>query len=286
MHPTYLLLRVARHFLPDRWARLMLLRSFVLRPGLETRDPSSAIRRYVDTLHASGMPLAGRRVLILGYGGRFDVGVGILEAGASHVTLCERTVVPDDRHNRKLLPQWVAYLVDDHGRVRPRAERMALLQSDLRQVHPSTLPPFDLVLSNSVYEHLDDVAGMTGALASLTHRDGMNLHFVDLRDHFFKFPFEMLCFSERVWRGWLNPSSNLNRMRLGDYARAFGDAFQRVKIEVLERDRAGLRRAGRRIRPEFLTGNPEVDSVTQISVMAWPSAESPAIRSSVPRTPS
>ena len=83
----------------------------------------------------------------------------------------------------------------------------------------------DLVLSTSVYEHLDDVDGITQALAKLTAPDGAQLHFVDLRDHYFKYPFEMLKFSEAVWRNFLNPTSNLNRFRLPDYRRIFEKLF-------------------------------------------------------------
>jgi hypothetical protein len=36
--------------------------------------------------------------------------------------------------------------------------------------------------------------------AALTRPDGLHLHFVDLRDHFLKYPFEVLCYSEGVWK--------------------------------------------------------------------------------------
>ena len=83
----------------------------------------------------------------------------------------------------------------------------------------------DMVLSSSVYEHLDDVEGITGALADLTRPDGLQIHYVDLRDHFFRYPLEMLRFSESTWRTWLNPSSNHNRYRLWNYRNAFEACF-------------------------------------------------------------
>src|SRR3989304_2148184 len=56
--------------------------------------------------------------------------------------------------------------------------------------------PVDLVLSSSVYEHLrrpeEQAEGLTQPAAS----PGFHVHFVDLRDHYFRRPFEMLCYSE------------------------------------------------------------------------------------------
>ncbi len=268
MNLPYLLPRLARHFLPERLVRFLLLRSLIIRPGLETIDPQAAIRRYTDVLDAGGFELKGRRVLVFGYGGRFDLGVGLLEAGAGHVVLVEKYAPPDDAHNTGLLPKYGTFLTLEEGRPRPDPVRMTLLEADIHAVRPADLAPVDLVLSNSVYEHLDDVDGITRALAALTKPHGWHVHFVDLRDHFFKYPFEMLCYSERAWRGWLNPSSNHNRFRLSDYRRAFEKYFDRLDIEVLARDEAAFQKARPRIRPEFVSGDPQADSVTLIRITA------------------
>jgi hypothetical protein len=72
----YLLPRIVRHFLPERIVRFLLLRSLVIRPGLETREPLSAVQRYVDVLAEQGASLQGKRVMVFGYGGRFISGPG------------------------------------------------------------------------------------------------------------------------------------------------------------------------------------------------------------------
>ena len=59
-------------------------------------------------------------------------------------------------------------------------------------------PGVDLVLSNSVLEHVQDVDATIKALAALTDSNGMQIHFIDLRDHYFKYPFEMLCYSDKI----------------------------------------------------------------------------------------
>ncbi|MFW9857101.1 MAG: hypothetical protein ACFFFG_18780, partial [Candidatus Thorarchaeota archaeon] len=53
---------------------------------------------------------------------------------------------------------------------------------------------------------------------------GVSIHIVDLRDHFFKYPFAMLNFSEREWSKY-NPPSNLNRLRYWDYKSIFSGIF-------------------------------------------------------------
>ena len=269
MNLPYLLPRVLRHFLPERLTRFLLLHSMIIRPGLETTDPITAVSRYREVLEARGGSIKGKRVLVFGYGGRFDVGVGVLEAGASHVVLCEKYAPPDDAHNANLLPRYAAHLLLDNGRPRPRADHMTLLQADIREVQLSAeFRPVDLVVSSSVYEHLDDVEGITRALAALTRPGGLQIHYVDLRDHFFKYPFEMLAYSERTWRGWLNPTSNHNRFRIWDYRRIFEKYLGKVEIRVLQRDEAAFEKVRPRLRPEFVSGSLAEDSVTLVLIIA------------------
>jgi hypothetical protein len=126
----------------------------------------------------------------------------------------------------------------------------------------------DIIISSSVYEHLEDVEGITRALAGLTKPDGIHIHYVDLRDHFFKYPFEMLRFSERTWRTWLNPSSNHSRYRLWDYRRAFQACFEQVEIEVLSREEDAFHKVRPHLRPEFVSGDIAEDAVGVVQVVA------------------
>lgn len=265
----YLLPRLARHFLPEKLVRSLLLRNIIIRPGLETSNPFAAVQRYANVLSERGIAFSGKRVLVFGYGGRFDIGFGLLKEGAAHVILCDRYAPPDEAHNRQLFGAEEKYFhVEKHG-IRPRPEWMTLLQEDIRDVGTAGgIGPVDIVLSSSVYEHVDDVEGITRALAGLTKSDGLHVHFIDLRDHFFKYPFEMLRFSESTWRKWLNPSSNHNRYRLWNYRSVFEDCFEQVEIEVLAREEEVFRRVRSHIRPEFLSGRIEEDSVTLIRVIA------------------
>lgn len=265
----YLIPRVVRHFLPEKLVRFLLLRNIIIQAGLETNDPLAAVKRYTDLLSQRGLSLSGRRVMVFGYGGRFDIGYALLKEGAKHVVLCDKYALPDEDHNRRAFLREEKYFVLEKNGLRPRAEWMTLLQEDIRDESiRRDLEPFDLVISSSVYEHVDDVEGITNALSQLTRLGGLHIHYVDLRDHFFKYPFEMLKFSERTWLRWLNPSSNHNRYRLWNYRSVFESSFKNVEIDVLSRDEAAFRKALPHIRPEFVSGNLQDDSVSLIRVIA------------------
>lgn len=254
--------------MPHSLMRFLLLRGY-MRPGFETRNPLGAVQRYVEALSARRFSLHGKRILLFGYGGRFDIAFGLLKEGAGHIILCDKFASPDDLHNRRMFGGEDKYFFADSLGLRPRPEWMTLMQEDIRDAQArDRVEPVDLILSNSVYEHLDDVEGITHALAALTRPDGLNIHFVDLRDHFFKYPFEMLRFSEQAWRRWLNPPSNHNRYRLWNYRRAFEDCFAEVGIEILFRDDEAFEKLLPHIQPEFISGNRMEDAATKIRVIA------------------
>jgi len=265
----YLVPRVLRHFLPEKLVRILLLHSIIIKPGIETSNPLQAVGRYVDVLKGRNTTFHGKRVMVFGYGGHFDIGLGLLQTGAAHVILCDKFAPPDELHNQQHFSKETTYFISANGNLRPRQEKMTLLEADIRDEQIiKQIEPVDIILSSSVYEHLDDVAGITRALAALTKPSGIHIHYVDLRDHYFKYPFEMLRFSEKTWRTWLNPSSNHNRFRLWDYRKAFESYFGSVEIEVLAREPEAFRRIRPHIRPEFLSSNEQENDVSLIRVIA------------------
>lgn len=266
---SYLLPRFVRHILPEKIVRALLLHGLIIRPGIETSNPAAAVKRYVDVLSARGSSFRDKRVLVFGYGGRFDVGFGLLKEGASHIILCDKYAPPDEAHNLRLFGAEQKYFFVEKNGLRPRKEAMTLLQADIRDIQRNgEIEPVDIVLSNSVYEHLDDVEGITQALAEISTPDGLQIHYVDLRDHFFKYPFEMLRFSESAWRKWLNPSSNHNRYRLWNYRNAFKACFGKVEIEILTHEKEAFRKLQPYIHPEFMSGNLEEDAAATVRIVA------------------
>ena len=269
MNLPYLIPRLIRHFLPEKLVRALLLRNIIIHPGLETDNPFAAVKRYVDVISERGLSFHGKRVLVFGYGGRFDLGFGLLKEGAAHVILCDKYAPPDEAHNRRMFSSEEKYFLVENKGLRPRPQWITLLEADIRDVNVAReIEPVDFVISSSVYEHVDDVEGITRALAGLTKPDGLQIHYVDLRDHFFKYPFEMLRFSESTWRRWLNPSTNHNRYRLWEYRNAFQACFEQVEIKVLTREEEAFRKLLPRVRPEFISGSMDEDAVGVILVIA------------------
>lgn len=255
--------------MPSSLVRFLLQNEMIIRPGLETRDPSAAIIQYQETLAQTGQSFDGKRIMVFGYGGNFAIGCMLLDAGAEHVMLSDKFALPDNRTNAALLSKYGNYLDQNNGQITPKGEYITILQADVRQIAgQSDIPKMELILSRSVYEHLDEIDDTTRALAVLTKPTGSQIHFIDLRDHYFKYPFEMLTFSEKMWKTWFNPTSNLNRLRYADYQHIFERHFDKVQAAILERDREAFEKARPHIHPEFLTGDPRIDSATKMAVVA------------------
>jgi len=269
MRISYVIPRLIRHFLPEKVTRALLLRGVIIRPGLETRSPEEAATRYHQVLQAARVSITGKHVLVFGYGGRFNLGCQLLKLGAAHVTLCEYAVKPDEAANKRLLPDFEKYLEHRNGKTTPRSEWITLLEGDIRELAKQPeIKKADIVCSTSVFEHLTDPAGILAALVQLTHPQGTHLHYIDLRDHFFKYPFEMLTFSADTWKNWLNPTSNLNRWRMSSYANIFKNLFDQVDFHIIECDTTAWEKISDRVLPEFKTGDQQKDAISQIRVTA------------------
>jgi hypothetical protein len=145
---------------------------------------------------------------------------------------------------------------------------MRLFHDDLENImQRSDYEKVDLVLSNSVFEHVREPLPVAVQLAKMTKAQGSQLHFIDLRDHYFKYPFEMLCYRDQTWNRWLNPTSHLNRLRIHNYREIFQQAFRHVEIVMDASDKDDYLASLNRIKPEFISGNPEEDSATLIHVV-------------------
>jgi len=255
----YWLMRTLRRATPQRAVDLLLDRGIYLKPGADTSEPARVAREYAERVAAHGLSLRGKTVCVVGYGGSVGIGLQLLEQGAATVVLQDPFASTRRARDRSLDPA----LRDKYG-----PDRLVLVHEQLdawARRHPATV---DVIVSNSVLEHVADVPGVVAACAALTAPGGLNIHLVDLRDHYFKYPFEMLCYSEPTWRRWLNASNNLNRWRLPDHERAFRAAFAHVDVTVVEHLRDEFRRARPRIRPEFLTGDESIDAATGLRIEA------------------
>lgn len=254
--------------MPDKLVKALLNHQIIIKPGLETRSPDIAIARLKEDLSRLDYQLAGKRVMIFGYGGNPMFACDILKLGARKIVLCERSGFPDINVQSSMAIDG-DYFINVDGRIKPNPKYVDVLHDEITNIAQRLkYESVDLILSSSVYEHLGNVTAITQSLANITSRKGIHVHYIDLRDHYFKYPFEMLCFPENVWVKWLNPGSNLNRLRLSDYQLIFKQHFDKVEIDVLENDAEAFERARPNIREKFISGNNLTDSATKIRVTA------------------
>jgi hypothetical protein len=259
----YWLLRLVRRATPQPVVELLLDRGIYLKPGLDTSAPARVARAYVARAAAHGVEVAGKTICVVGYGGGLGVGLYLLEAGAGRVILQDPFAPRRTARDRALPADLLArYLRDGE----PATDRLALVHQPLdayARRHPACA---DVVVSSSVLEHVADVDALLGGCAALTAAGGLGIHHIDLRDHYFRYPFEMLCYDRATWDRWLDASNHLNRLRLPDFERAFRRHFGQVEIAVVEHLREEFRRVRHRIRPEFLAGDEEIDAAAIVRV--------------------
>jgi len=255
--------------MPENLADWMKKRKLIIKAGLETLDPKAAAERYLDYFRHENISITDKIILQFGYGGNILTACELLNAGAVKVIACERADFPSPIFNESIMHAYPDYFCREHNYIQPNPDFIQIIHEDIRKVaDEQKIEKADIVISSSVFEHLDDVDGITQSLAALTKGKGKHLHFVDLRDHYFKYPFEMLTFSERVWVNWLNPTSNLNRFRLPRYEEIFKKYFSNVQIQIQESDLPSFLLIKNRIREEFLSGIDSINSATLITIEA------------------
>jgi len=247
----YLVLRLGRRAIPLSLMHKILQTKVGPTSGLESRDPSTAADLYEEAVSRLDLNLHSRRIMIFGYGGNPELGIELLERGVKEVVL-----------------------LDPYARPRPGSseplEGGKVLHFESRQLSEFVEAGgrADLVLSWSVLEHVLDPAATVRSLAAVCRPSGAQVHFVDLRDHVFRYPFEMLCHSEQTWNRYLDPPSHLNRIRSWEVEKHFRENFERVKVENWESDSKAFRKALPRIRSEFLSGDEVVDAATRLRILA------------------
>lgn len=264
----YWCMRLIRRSIPQAAVEWMLDRGVLLKPGLDTRAPRESVEQLQESCNRLGMPLAGQVVCVVGYGGSFGIALALLDAGVRHVVLQDPFAPLRQARirqiDRRRLEQYFHHC---DGEWHPDPQRITIVREFLDvyvRNHPASA---DIVFSSSVLEHVDDVERLVGACRELTRPGGVNVHAVDLRDHYFRYPFEMLCYERSTWKRWLD-SCGLNRLRFADYQTTFTRHFPEHRLIVTQALPEEFQQAKTRIRAEFLTGDDEIDGVGTIRVEA------------------
>lgn len=221
--PEYVCLRLLRRLVFSN-AFLVRFGQFVpyYRTNANQSDAEPVVDAYAGAIERSGLPLiADRNILEIGSGATNSVGYELqrrkLAGPGGRIYLYEPHLALDCRADAEMR------IVLDHDCL-SRVQRLSTLEA---------LPDhsIDLVLSNSVLEHVIDIGKLLVSLGRVLGLAGSMIHAVDYRDHFFKYPYHFLLFRAEVWKRWLDPG-DLPRWRLGAHLEAF--SAHGFRTEVLE----------------------------------------------------
>jgi SAM-dependent methyltransferase len=177
----------------------------------------------------------GLRILEIGAGVTDTVGQLLAERFGCEVHVCD----PYVRFDAEATRQGVK-----------RFNISSAAQDRTQRISQPRAQGYDLILSNSVLEHVEDPEGFFRQMKSSLREGGVMIHRVDYRDHFFKYPYFFLMFSDWVWNTFLNPG-DLYRWRLDDHLEAAKRAGVRVETTNIETDHEAYRRLVCRISSRF-----------------------------------
>lgn len=235
--------RVLRKFFPERLIP-RALRSFIpgLRPNLGEMDAAGMFHLY-----EKNMPLKAERWLQ--HKSILEVGVGrtngscyrLMARGARETVAFEPFRQLEKSQDEKQLRE--ASNADPSANFTGCVRRVANLDAE-------ATGGFDTVLSVAVLEHVIDMNRLAADLNRLLKPGGCMLHVVDYRDHFFRYPYHHLLWSEKTWSRWLDPG-DLPRWRVGDHLRIFEEQGFRMSVIKASSQDNEFAKIANRVHPRF-----------------------------------
>ncbi len=238
---------------------------------------------YARILQEQDIPLTGAKVLEIGPGTYNPFSALLFKLGVRKVHLQE----PFVRDLQPLkLKQRMQYFWDHGPEAIPNAPDLEEIIGDdgfkPEKVHlyagmADKLPCPDssqnLVLSSLVLQFVPNMSEVFDECRRVLREGGYMLHIIDLRDHYFRYPFEMLTFSRRVWEKYLTSLKGgrgyHNRLRILDYeelCRKVG--FESIVLKPLGRDSEAYARVKPKLHPDFKAYSEKDMSVTMVALLA------------------
>jgi SAM-dependent methyltransferase len=266
MNLKYIIPGIVRRFVPEQ----------VLFAGMKLRgngsrgehEPARYFAEWQEHFKARGISLADRHILDVGSGRYARFALWMLAAGARRITLIDLYALPlDSAEHQELLKQDCTTLGLDLADMMTRID---IIQSDFTHLPiPAPEQQVDLVISSTALEHVHDPAQILAHCYAWLKPGGVTCHFVDLRDHnlSFRYPFEMLTFSDQVWGRWFNLRGgfHVNRWRTPEYLRAMDAVgFEAVSYERVGEDSAGLQKILPRLNARFQNITPDMLAILGI----------------------
>ncbi len=235
----YIVLRVVRKFLVPYQFLLRFGRVIpYFRVNCNQDGADALVGEYVRLIRKHAPPFPeGRRVRLLEVGAGVTDTVGLLLAEHldCEVDVCDPYVEHD--------PEGTAEGIQRFG-ISPSS------QARMRRIQEPAEAHYDIVLSNSVLEHVADPGLFFEQMRRALLPGGVMLHRIDYRDHFFKYPYHFLTFSSFVWNTFLNPG-DLFRWRLDDHLRFIAAAGMKSQVLDSVSDEGEYKKVRSKIRAEF-----------------------------------
>ncbi len=242
----YLLPRlIRRKCLPTAIPRALSAWLPGFRANAGTRSCAQVLKLYDQSLipkFGTDWP-RGRRILEVGIGATNSSAYEAAARGANSAVAFEPFVALDAALDATLLAECAQRHGLDPGVIAAKVSRATSLD-------PLAQASIDLVLSNSVLEHVSGMDALTRDLGRVLAPSGAMLHLVDYRDHFFRYPYHHLLWSDAVWDRWLNPG-DLPRWRIRDHVECFERHGWHVEILRASPLAAEFEKVRARIHPRF-----------------------------------
>jgi SAM-dependent methyltransferase len=228
------------------------------------------LETWTDQLNKRGVSLAGKHVLEIGSGRYARFALQMLAAGAERVTLIDLYAVSltEPAHRSMLLKDCSSLGLDYDDAL----SRIGMARGDITRLPPPTPgKQVDLAISHSVLEHVRNPQAVLASCFNWLKPGGITHHIIDLRDHNlqFRYPFEMLTFSERLWVRWLDLGGgfHLNRWRVPDYLHVTHESgFVNVGYEILLKNEAALKEILPRLDYRFRSVSDEMLAILIVSL--------------------
>ncbi len=225
----YITGRIIRKNMPSKIFTKMLVSDIVVKSSGGYADIENCHSSIIKNLEACGFSLKGKSVLELGFGGALHMGMLYQMHEAKEIYLIDKFA----RQKFELCGPFVQSVLDkfpEHDFKVSIDNTKLIYDKDVYKVSFEDLEKakitessIDLIVSLSVYEHVEDIRNLLIECVRILSPNGIILTSIDMSDHFQKYPFHMLKFSKKTWEKHLNPPSNLNRLRSLDYERMFAD---------------------------------------------------------------
>ncbi|MBC8146405.1 MAG: methyltransferase domain-containing protein [Bacteroidetes bacterium] len=187
-------------------------------------DPKPIVDQYEKYLTMDDNIIKEKTILEIGTGITNSSGYEMAAREWGFIYLMEPYAELDKELDDLLLSRLVKSQDRNNKILKSQVQRLGELEAIENQ-------SIDLILSNSVLEHVSNLQKLFSELKRVLSEDGVMLHIVDYRDHFFKYPYHFLQFSRKNWDRFLNPG-DLPVWRLDDSLQIIDELD--LSVQILE----------------------------------------------------